>query len=511
MDWLKSMNRVVCYIEDNLTEPIQHEILARMVGCSVHEFSRIFSFMTGISLSEYVRRRRLTCAALDIKRGNAKIIEIAMAYCYDSPAAFTRAFVALHGCTPMAARKSDAALKHFAPLKFVLSIKGVNEMNFRIMDRPAFNVVGIKHIFRLTEENDWDVFNEVPKLWAKTSAEQLAQLKSLAKDGATEVYGMYTRNYLGTVEYLIATISDADPPEGFVKHHVKACRWLVVENAADDNNISERVFTEWMPSSDYRRAQTSFPAMECYINKDPDGTNLSQLWVPVDSEADVTRKFAAAKAELERVEKEAANKTPVEIDLQTMIPNEGAVRDGLQVSYTPDGKLVAFCPTSGNGLIATERHFTAPIKIQMRAKTDSTNLRLYYGGREGGGIRSDADLQNHIWGAWMHLNGAGNDGDFYGDEWTGGEDSLWISDLAVMNEHYYKGATRIPSNEYVDVEWILAKTVMAVRVNGELRVATLENEYIDAFKQGFSVTGPVHPAPGRGSTITVERLLVTEL
>jgi len=498
MNWLSSMNRVVHYIEENLTEPMHYETLARMVGCSVHEFSRIFSFMTGISLSEYVRRRRLSCAVFDIQRGNAKIIDIAQKYCYDSPAAFTRAFVALHGCAPMAARKADVALKHFSPLKFVLSIKGVSEMNFKIVEQPAFNLVGISHVFRLNEENDWDGAMEVPKLWEKTTAEQLAQLKSMAK--TEEVFGVFVRDYLGEAEYLIAVKSDAKPPEGFVQHSVKENRWLVMENSAGESNLHERAHTEWMPESGYRRAQTSFPTMECYTQQNLDGKNFAQLWLPVDSEADVKRKFAEAEAELARVEKETAHKEPVIIDLKTMIPREDAVSEGLNVSYTADGKLVAHCPTSGNGLVATAESFTAPIKIQMRAKTDSTNLRLYYGLRE-----------EHYWGAWMHLNGAGNNGDFYGDEYTGGEEALWISDLAVANEHYYPGATRIPANEFVDVEWILARTVMAVRINGKLRVCTQETEYIEAFKQGFSVTGPVHPAAGRGSTITVESLMVAEL
>ena len=59
MDWLNRMNQVSNYIEENLTQQISYEALARMVGCSVYEFSRIFSFMTGMSVSEYIRRRRL--------------------------------------------------------------------------------------------------------------------------------------------------------------------------------------------------------------------------------------------------------------------------------------------------------------------------------------------------------------------------------------------------------------------------------------------------------------------
>jgi len=92
MDWLKGMNCVVEHIEQNLTQPIQYESLSRIVGCSVYEFSRIFSFMAGMSVSEYIRRRRLSQAVFDIQSGNEKIIDIALKYCYESPTTFTLAF-----------------------------------------------------------------------------------------------------------------------------------------------------------------------------------------------------------------------------------------------------------------------------------------------------------------------------------------------------------------------------------------------------------------------------------
>lgn len=110
MDWLKGMNEVVDYIEENLTQPLQYEALSRIVGCSVYEFSRIFSFMAGMSISEYIRRRRLSQAAFDIQSGDKRIIDIALKYCYDSPTSFSRAFKELHGTTPMLARTSNVLL-----------------------------------------------------------------------------------------------------------------------------------------------------------------------------------------------------------------------------------------------------------------------------------------------------------------------------------------------------------------------------------------------------------------
>ena len=78
MDWLKGMNNVIEYIEENLTQQIKYESLSKIVGCSVYEFSRIFSFMAGMSVSEYIRRRRLSQAVFDIQNGKDKIIDIAL-------------------------------------------------------------------------------------------------------------------------------------------------------------------------------------------------------------------------------------------------------------------------------------------------------------------------------------------------------------------------------------------------------------------------------------------------
>ena len=221
---------------------------------------------------------------------------------------------------------------------------------------------------------------------------------------------------------------------------------------------------------------------------------MNTMWIPVDSAADVKRKFEMAKTELAKVEATKPRNSPVDINLTEMKPfPSDDVTKNLTMHYTDDGKMVLHT-TIGDGRVGTPQKFTAPIKIEMRAKTDSTNLRLYYG-----------ESETNWHGAWIHLNGAGNDGELYEGE------TLSTNDLSCENQHYHENATRIPVNEFIDVEWILAKTVMAIKINGEVRVASTEYEYIEAFKKGFSVTGPVYPAPGRGSTITVEKLRVTEL
>lgn len=60
MDWVSRMNEAISYIEDHITEDIAYSEVAKVACCSAYHFQRMFSFITDVSLSEYIRRRRLT-------------------------------------------------------------------------------------------------------------------------------------------------------------------------------------------------------------------------------------------------------------------------------------------------------------------------------------------------------------------------------------------------------------------------------------------------------------------
>lgn len=126
MDWQKQMNQAMTYIESHLTEDIDYNTVAMMVGCSEWEFRRMFSFLVQMPLSEYIRKRRLTASISAIQNGE-KIIDIAHRYGYESHAAYSRAFKQLYDVTPTLARNEKIALKPFQPLTFKLVLKE-NEM-----------------------------------------------------------------------------------------------------------------------------------------------------------------------------------------------------------------------------------------------------------------------------------------------------------------------------------------------------------------------------------------------
>ncbi len=148
MDWLARMNRALDYIEMNISGEIELIEVASQACCSSYQFQRMFSFITDVTLAEYIRRRRLTLAAIDLLNSDAKVIDIALKYGYESPVSFARAFQSMHGVNPAMARQEGVALKAFPRLSFLISIKGAEAMNYRIETKEAFQVFGIERVFQ---------------------------------------------------------------------------------------------------------------------------------------------------------------------------------------------------------------------------------------------------------------------------------------------------------------------------------------------------------------------------
>lgn len=146
MEWLERMNRALDYVESNLANEIDMNVVAQMACSSSYNFQRMFSFITDVSLIEYIRRRRLTLAAFEIQNSDAKIIDIALKYGYESPVSFARAFQALHGIAPSLAREDGVILKAYPRMSFQISIKGESEMEYRIETKEAFDIFGIETI-----------------------------------------------------------------------------------------------------------------------------------------------------------------------------------------------------------------------------------------------------------------------------------------------------------------------------------------------------------------------------
>lgn len=282
MEWLQRLNESIRYIEENLAGEIDYGLAAKTACCSTFHYQRMFSYIAGIPLSEYVRRRRMTAAAFDLQSGGIKVIDAALKYGYESPTAFNRAFQSVHGVTPSMAREEGVQLKAFPRISFTISIKGEAEMNYRIEKRDAFKIVGVKEHFDMSLEES---FRNVPLFWQKTV--QSGAVPQILAEMDREPYGllgvstcMNGRDF----DYYIAVASSRPAKEGMAEYEVPACTWAIFDcvgpmpQALQD--LQKRIVTEWLPASGYEYADA--PDIEVY----PEGDQLSaeyrcQAWLPV--------------------------------------------------------------------------------------------------------------------------------------------------------------------------------------------------------------------------------------
>lgn len=159
MEWIDRLNKVINYIEEHITEEIDYKELSRIACCSTYHFQRMFTYIAGVSLSEYIRRRRMSLAAVDLQSGDEKIIDISLKYGYSSPTAFNRAFQSIHGIAPSAIKNEGVSIKSFPPITFKFTVKGVEELNYRIETKEAFRIVGKSYPLNKEIEQN---FLEVP-------------------------------------------------------------------------------------------------------------------------------------------------------------------------------------------------------------------------------------------------------------------------------------------------------------------------------------------------------------
>ena len=140
MDWIQGIQSAIDYVEANITEEIDFEEVARKALSSSFHFQRVFGILCGFSLGDYIRMRRLSLAGEELSKGNAKIIDIALKYGYDTPESFSRAFTRFHGIAPSEAKRGGK-VKIFTPLSVKLTLTGGSKMDYRIEKRDAFKVV----------------------------------------------------------------------------------------------------------------------------------------------------------------------------------------------------------------------------------------------------------------------------------------------------------------------------------------------------------------------------------
>lgn len=282
MEWIDGMNKAMDYIEEHLENEITADELSRIAMCSAFHFQRMFAYITGVTLTEYIRRRRMSCALFDLVNG-MKVIEVSLKYGYDSPTAFTRAFRQTHGIAPSEVRRRGSTLNTFPKITFTFSVKGEQAMNCRIIKKEAFRVVGFRNSMPMTMEN---CFELMPQVWKEFHENNGAErLSAIMRDN--EPRGILALSLCENGEYagcIIGTATDADVPEGMKEYIVPETTYAVFEcvGALPEamQTVQERIISEWLPVSGYEYAPS--PDFEVYPSGDQNSPDYrSEVWLPI--------------------------------------------------------------------------------------------------------------------------------------------------------------------------------------------------------------------------------------
>ena len=216
---------------------------------------------------------------MELQNSEAKIIEIALNYGYASPTAFNRAFQGIHGIAPSAARKGGCSIKSYPPVSFKITVKGAEEMNYRIEEKEAFRIVGVSQPLHQEIEKNFSI---VPQMWEKAAGDgTVPKLAGMMNQQPMGLLGVSACSDTEEWRYFIAVSSSVPVDESLEEYEVPASVWAVFEGSGTNISIQEleqRIVTEWLPTSGYEYGNA--PDIEVYLNPDPNNAQY-EVWIPV--------------------------------------------------------------------------------------------------------------------------------------------------------------------------------------------------------------------------------------
>ena len=282
MGWIEGIGEAIDYIEENITEELSIESIAKRAFVSAFYFQKGFAMLCGFTVGEYIRQRRLTLAGSELVATDAKIIDIALKYGYDSPDSFTKAFTRFHSVTPTAVRKEGAMIKSFAPLKIKFTLEGGYLMDYKIVEKDSFTVIGAAKVFSYDAAKA-----EIPAFWTE-------HYQTGKNEIVCGMYGVCIDENMGPdqFEYLIADNYNpsVEVPPGFVTKIIPKHTWAVFAcKGAMPKALQEvngKIFSEWLPNcKEYEIAAgyniEMYDNPEEYPKGNQDENYYSEIWIPV--------------------------------------------------------------------------------------------------------------------------------------------------------------------------------------------------------------------------------------
>lgn len=282
MKWLERLNDALEYIENNLENNISYEEAARLACCSVWHFQKMFSYIAEIPLSEYIRRRRMTNAAFELQSTDIRIIDLSLKYGYDSPTSFNRAFRSIHGISPSQARNTGITLTAYPKINFSLTIKGNKQLQYRIENKEAFSISGLKKELHLNIENNFKI---LPAYWKKSKTTGVfKKLHKIAYKNLEPIMGVTIYENSKKLQHYIAIITPDEKISDTFKYTIPASKWVIFNctGAMPDaiQELYKRFYTEWLPNSGYE--YTMKKDIELYYPGDEKSPDYKfELWFSI--------------------------------------------------------------------------------------------------------------------------------------------------------------------------------------------------------------------------------------
>jgi predicted transcriptional regulator YdeE/AraC-like DNA-binding protein len=292
MDWIYSLKKTIAYLEKHLLNDLSLEVIAKEVNMSPFYLEKGFQILTGYSIMEYVRNRRLYLAGLDLIDSKEKIIDIGYKYGYQTPDSFTKAFSRFHGSTPSLVRKNKGPIRTYLPLTISIEIRGGTKMNYSIETMKSFKIIGYGRKFSYE-----DAYKQIPQFWDEIMEHKMKNVcqnnkattqeeKVIEECGIGEFGICLDNDDHGQFLYVIAgRYHGGIVPEGMMVYEFPELTWAKFKSVGPSpsaiQEVNTKVFKEWLPGNpDY---DISFDAdIEWYSQGDVTSKNYeSELWLPV--------------------------------------------------------------------------------------------------------------------------------------------------------------------------------------------------------------------------------------
>lgn len=259
----------VKYIEDNLTSELDINDISARAYLSPFYFQKIFCVLCGVTVGEYIRSRRLTLAAEELSSGTPRVLDIALKYGYESQDSFSRAFTKFHGITPSAAKEKGAKLKNFAPIQIILTLKGGTIMDYRVVEKAAFTIMG-----KMRKFNTESSYTEIPKFWQEHYASGGGEL-------IKGVFGACVDSDGKNFDYYIADLylPCFDIPDECAVHTFPAGVWAVFPYSGKCpealQEVNTKIWSEWVPNCKEYELAGNY-SIEFY-----ESPEKGEIWIPI--------------------------------------------------------------------------------------------------------------------------------------------------------------------------------------------------------------------------------------